>query len=243
MTAEAGPVYGCPKELGADWSFFATLELCEMGRLPTMSHYGGRTAEFGSLRSAGWRSRPRRGTTLQLGLLGFLAGLGLMGGAWWYSIGPQQTLSLYWLTTADNAIYYVQQERTVRAFDAQEGIRLALQELIAGPKDPQLSTAIPPETRVLDVRIEGDDIFLNFSREFTQGGGSTLMMGRITQVLYTATSQNPSARLWISVEGRALEVLGGEGLIIDQPLTRASFVPSFQLPSEPHTEPAEVSTF
>ncbi|MFQ3614190.1 MAG: GerMN domain-containing protein, partial [Cyanobacteriota bacterium] len=94
---------------------------------------------------------------------------------------------------------------------------------------------------VLDVRIEGNDIFLNFSPEFTQGGGSTLMMGRITQVLYTATSQNPGARLWISVEGRALEVLGGEGLIIDQPLTRASFVPSFQLPAEPDAEPAEVS--
>jgi hypothetical protein len=56
------------------------------------------------------------------------------------------------------------------------------------------------------------------------------MMSRVTQVLYTATSQNPGARVWISVEGRALEVLGGEGLILDQPLTRASFVPSFQLP-------------
>lgn len=206
-----------------------------------MSHYGGRMAEFGAIGSVGGHSRPRRGTALQLGILGFLTGLGLMGGAWWYSIGPQQTLSVYWLTTADNAIYYVQQERTVRALDAQEGIRLALEELIAGPNDPQLSTAIPPETRVLDVRIEGNDIFLNFSPEFTQGGGSTLMMGRITQVLYTATSQNPGARLWISVEGRALEVLGGEGLMIDQPLTRASFVPSFQLPAEPEAEPAEVS--
>ncbi|MEN9204160.1 MAG: GerMN domain-containing protein [Thermostichus sp. DG_1_6_bins_120] len=206
-----------------------------------MSHYGGRTAEFRSIGSVGRRSRPRRGTALQLGILGFLAGLGLMGGAWWYSIGPQQTLSLYWLTTADNAIYYVQQERSVRALDAQEGIRLALQELIAGPKDPQLSTAIPPETRILDVRIEGNDIFLNFSPEFTQGGGSTAMMSRITQVLYTATSQNPDARLWISVEGRALQVLGGEGLILDQPLTRASFVPSFQLPAESETEPEKVS--
>jgi len=214
-----------------------------------MSHYGGRTAELGSIGSGGRRSRPRRGQALQLGILGFLMGLGLMGGAWWYSIGPQQTLSVYWLTTADNAIYYVQQERTVRALDAQEGIRLALQELIAGPTDPQLSSAIPPETQVLDVRLEGNDIFLNFSPEFTQGGGSTMMMGRITQVLYTATSQNPGARVWISVEGRALEVLGGEGLIIDQPLTRASFVPSFQLPVEPDrvggtessAEPAEVS--
>ncbi|MFS8851303.1 GerMN domain-containing protein, partial [Synechococcus sp. R5-16] len=183
-----------------------------------MSHYGGRTAQLSSVRLGGRRSRPRRGRALQLGILGFLLGLGVMGGAWWYSIGPRQTLSLYWLTSADNSIDYVQQERRVRAFDTQEAIRLALEELIAGPRDPHLTTAIPPQTRVLDVRVEGDDIFLNFSPEFTQGGGSTAMMSRIAQVLYTATSQNPGARVWISVEGRALEVLGGEGLILDQPL-------------------------
>ncbi|MFS8780849.1 GerMN domain-containing protein [Synechococcus sp. W55.1] len=202
-----------------------------------MSHYGGRTAQLSSVRLGGRRSRPRRGRALQLGILGFLLGLGAMGAAWWYTIGPRQTLSLYWLTSADNSIYYVQQERTVRAFDAQEAIRLALEELIAGPRDPHLTSAIPPQTQVLDVRVEGDDIFLNFSPEFTQGGGSTAMMSRIAQVLYTATSQNPGARVWISVEGRALEVLGGEGLILDQPLTRASFVPGFQLPAEPEAEP------
>lgn len=206
-----------------------------------MSHYGGRTAQLSSVRLGGRRSRPRRGRALQLGILGFLLGLGVMGGAWWYSIGPRQTLSLYWLTSADNSIDYVQQERRVRAFDTQEAIRLALEELIAGHRDPHLTTAIPPQTRVLDVRVEGNDIFLNFSPEFTQGGGSTAMMSRIAQVLYTATSQNPGARVWISVEGRALEVLGGEGLILDQPLTRASFVPSFQLPAEPATPKDSVS--
>ena len=206
-----------------------------------MSHYGGRIAQLSSVRLGGRRRCPRRGRALQLGILGFLLGLGVMGGAWWYSIGPRQTLSLYWLTSADNSIDYVQQERRVRAFDTQEAIRLALEELIAGPRDPHLTTAIPPQTRVLDVRVEGDDIFLNFSPEFTQGGGSTAMMSRIAQVLYTATSQNPGARVWISVEGRALEVLGGEGLILDQPLTRASFVPSFQLPAEPATPKDSVS--
>lgn len=162
-----------------------------------MDHYGGRTAQLGSGKLGGRRSRPRRDQALPLGILGFLLGVGVMGGAWWYSIGPRQTLSLYWLTTANNSIYYVQQERSVRAFDAQEAIRVALEELIAGPRDPHLTTAIPP--------------------------------------------QNPGARVWISVEGRALEVLGGEGLMIDQPLTRASFVPSFQLPAEPEAEPSAVS--
>jgi hypothetical protein len=206
-----------------------------------MSHYEGRPAQLGFLREGEQRPRRPRGQALQVGVLGFFVGLGLVGGAWWYSRGPRQTFSLYWLTTVDNSIHYVQQERSLRAFDAQEAIRRALEELIAGPKDPRLTTAIPPQTRVLDVRVEGDDIFLNFSPEFTQGGGSTAMMGRIAQVLYTVTSQNPNARVWISVEGQALEVLGGEGLILDQPLTRASFLPSFPLPAESKAEPSAAS--
>ncbi|MFS8884859.1 GerMN domain-containing protein [Synechococcus sp. H70.2] len=206
-----------------------------------MSHYEGRPTQLSFPRVGEEHSPRRRGRALQVGVLGFLVGLGVMGGAWWYSLGPRQTFSLYWLTTADNSIYYVQQKRSVRAFDAQEAIRSILEELIAGPKDPRLTTAIPPQTRVLDVRVEGNDIFLNFSSEFTQGGGSTAMMSRVAQVLYTVTSQNPEARVWISVEGHALEVLGGEGLILDQPLTRASFLPSFPLPANPEAEPAAVS--
>ncbi|MEO0854851.1 MAG: hypothetical protein AAFY15_15310, partial [Cyanobacteria bacterium J06648_11] len=54
------------------------------------------------------------------------------------------------------------------------------------------------------------------------------MLGRVTQVLYTATSQDVDAEVWISVEGKEVDVLSGEGLLLEQPLTRASFAPSFR---------------
>lgn len=173
------------------------------------------------------RSRQRPANSLQLGLVGFLAGIAVMGGFWWVNSGPQQTLSLYWLTSPDNDIYYVEQERSFRAPSLEQALTQALQQLIAGSSESRLISAIPPETKVLNVKVEGDDIFINFSAAFTQGGGSTTMLGRVTQVLYTATSHDENARVWISVEGEALATLGGEGLILDQPLTRESFKPSF----------------
>lgn len=179
------------------------------------------------------RSRGRSRAALQqvgLGIGGFLAGLVVMGGIWWLGVGPRQTLSLYWLTSPDNEIYYVEQERSFRALSLDQAIATSLKQLIAGSSDERLLSAIPSNTQILNVKVEGNDIFLNFSHEFTEGGGSTSMLGRVTQVLYTVTSQNDQSRVWLSVEGQALNVLGGEGLILDQPLTRQSFAPSFQQP-------------
>ncbi len=164
---------------------------------------------------------------IPLVIAGFVGGLLTTALVWWVGIGPQQTMSLYWLTAPGSDIYYVEQQQSFRAMGQADGIRASLETLIQGSADPRLTSAIPPDTQILGIRVEGDDIFLNLSEHFTSGGGSTMMLGRITQLLYTATSSNPAARLWISVNGEALNTLGGEGLIIDQPLTRASFAPNF----------------
>jgi spore germination protein GerM len=55
------------------------------------------------------------------------------------------------------------------------------------------------------------------------------MTGRVAQILYTATSLQPTAKVWIDVEGKPLETLGGEGLELKQPLTRQGFEQNFTL--------------
>ncbi len=107
----------------------------------------------------------------------------------------------------------------------------ALDELLSNRQTATLSSTIPVGTRLLNLRAAPQRIDVDLSREFTQGGGSESMVDRVAQVLYTATSLNPTAKVYLSIEGQRLGEnypLGGEGIILQQPLTRQQFATDFK---------------
>lgn len=104
-----------------------------------------------------------------------------------------------------------------------QSLESAFNQLLAGSGDQTLATSIPQGTKLLNLALKADGVHVDLSSEFTAGGGSESMKSRLGQVLYTATSTQPNASVWISVNGKSLELLGGEGLVVDQPLTRNVF--------------------
>lgn len=87
-----------------------------------------------------------------------------------------------------------------------------------------LSSTIPEGTVLLGVEVSERVAYVNVSSEFETGGGSLSMMGRVAQVVYTATRFAEVESVRFLLEGAPLDVLGGEGLIIDEPQTRAAWV-------------------
>lgn len=141
----------------------------------------------------------------------------------------QQKAQIYWLKDTGSNLKLVSKSVIVAAQQPNAVLEAAFDNLLAGSTDTAMSSAIPEGTKLRSVKIKKNGIHVDLSQEFTTGGGSASMIGRVAQVLYTATAQEPNAKVWIDVEGKPLTDLGGEGLELDQPMTRQSFKENFTL--------------
>jgi spore germination protein GerM len=138
---------------------------------------------------------------------------------------------VYWLTTRENKVALSPSPLTAEPGQKSEEERLnfALARLIKGPANADVTTTIPPETKLNSLKVKADGVHVDLNKAFTTGGGSTAMQGRLGQVIYTASSLNSDTPVWISVDGEPLKVLGGEGLEVSQPMTREEFDKNFSL--------------
>lgn len=103
----------------------------------------------------------------------------------------------------------------------------ALTALLDGATEDEatmgLSSTIPTGTELLAVDVSDGMASVDLSSRFETGGGSLSMMGRVAQIVYTATRFDEVDSVRFLLEGAPLDVLGGEGLMIDRPQTRSDW--------------------
>lgn len=140
----------------------------------------------------------------------------------------EQTPQVYWLKPAGDRLQLVSTPTQGTApSNSAIGMELALNQLLAGPVNPDTSTTIPAGTTLRSVAMKADGVHIDLSPEFKKGGGSESMIGRVAQVIYTATSADPDAKVWLAIDGEPLKTLGGEGLMLHYPITRKQFQKDF----------------
>jgi spore germination protein GerM len=136
---------------------------------------------------------------------------------------------VYWLRSTGKKLELAPVKIAVEGGNSAGELKSLLERLLKGPANSDVTSSIPQGTKLNSVKVAKDGVHVDLSKSFTSGGGSTSMQGRLGQVIYTASSLNPSEPIWISVEGEPLTVLGGEGLEVSQPMTRTDFKKGFSL--------------
>ena len=129
----------------------------------------------------------------------------------------------------NSIVYFVKSQETTftlegvrRRFDAdtsEKRLEAALRALIEGVNEAGLSSAFPPGTEVRGLELTGDTVTVDLSDEFTQGGGTASMLGRLNQLFYTLTQPTNVSSVSLLIEGESVEALGGEGILVPQPWT------------------------
>lgn len=123
----------------------------------------------------------------------------------------------------DSQALYVSPEKRLitvsQNISQEEYAKLILDELIKGPIDENLYPTIPPDTKVLNIDIEEDLLYIDFSKEMhiNHWGGSAGENMTLLSLANTMTEIDGIKRVIPSVEGTVLNI---EHVIVDEPLTR-----------------------
>ena len=131
-------------------------------------------------------------------------------------------------TPVDVKVYLLREERLVIAHRNVLGpavLRAALEELLSGPTVDEtaagLFTIVPIGTELRDLNLADGLATVDLSSEFESGGGSLSMVARVGQVVFTATQFENVDRVEFWLDGEPVEAIGGEGVMVDEPLSRA----------------------
>lgn len=104
-------------------------------------------------------------------------------------------------------------------------IKFAIKSLVAGPitteKNRGVYSEIPQGTEVLSIQDLSDKVIINLNSNFETGGGTDSLYKRVFQLIKTAKN-NTTKPVYLYINGKKVEVLGGEGLMLNQPLNENS---------------------
>ena len=104
-------------------------------------------------------------------------------------------------------------------------LAFAIKELISAPteweRNKGLSSEIPSNTKILSVREGSNNVLVDLSPAFESGGGAESTYIRVHQLIKTAQA-NTKLPVYLYINGKQADVIGGEGIMIKQPLSEKS---------------------
>ena len=104
-------------------------------------------------------------------------------------------------------------------------IRFAVNALIKGPKAEEKAkgvyTEVPIDSEVINISELPDKVIVNLNSAFVTGGGTDSLYKRLYQLIKTV-KLNSNLPVYLFIDGQRADVVGGEGIMLSQPLSNSS---------------------
>lgn len=134
----------------------------------------------------------------------------------------QEKVSVYFIgqNSSKEDVYKIVQ----RDYDAEkDGTKLdyAINLLLKGPSAKEsaqgIYSEIPKGTKLRSISKVNGKLYIDLNDDFEQGGGTDGLYKRLYQLIKTV-NQNTNENVYLKIEGREVDVIGGEGIMLQQPL-------------------------
>ena len=127
------------------------------------------------------------------------------------------------LDSDDNGIYKKVQREVP---SGENKLDYAIKELLKGPNIIEKSSGayseIPKSTKLLSIKETKEKIIIDLSSDFETGGGTDSIYSRMMQLVKTSINNTDNKKIYLYIEGNQVNLIGGEGIMITQPLTENS---------------------
>ena len=104
-------------------------------------------------------------------------------------------------------------------------IRFAVNALVRGPKQDEkirgVYTEVPMDSKVINISESSDKVIVNLNSAFVTGGGTESLYKRLYQLIKTV-KLNSNLPVYLYIDGQRADVVGGEGIMLSQPLSNTS---------------------
>ena len=104
-------------------------------------------------------------------------------------------------------------------------LRFAVNALVLGPKPDEKSrgvyTEVPTDSKVINITEQSDKVIVNLNSAFVTGGGTESLYKRLYQLIKTV-KLNSNIPVYLYIDGQRADVVGGEGIMLSQPLSNSS---------------------
>lgn len=111
-----------------------------------------------------------------------------------------------------------------REYNSSYGTKVyfAVKSLINGPnkneKGHGVYTEVPLGTKLISLDETPSKVTINLSVDFENGGGTDSLYKRLFQLIKTA-KMNTNLPVYLQINGKQVDVIGGEGIMLTQPLS------------------------
>lgn len=139
---------------------------------------------------------------------------------------PKSYVSVYFIGQNNNKeeVYKIVKREYDPRTDGTK-IKASIAALLKGPsaeeKAHKIYSEIPSGTKLISIQEKPDKIIVNLSSEFENDGGTDGLYKRLYQLIKTA-NKNTSQNVYLYINGKQADVVGGEGIMINQPLNEKS---------------------